>query len=72
VAFAWALFELANIAWPREYVVAPGAPWWQLYAVPLVLGSILGITTLHILINNNRQEDEKDDSKSIAADVKQV
>jgi hypothetical protein len=52
--------------------VAPGAPWWQLYAVPLVLGSILGITTLHILINNNRQEDEKDDSKSIAADVKQV
>jgi hypothetical protein len=50
------LFELANIAWPREYVVAPGAPWWQLYAVPLVLGSILGITTLHILINGKRSK----------------
>lgn len=59
VAFSWALFELVNIAWPREYVVAPGAPWWQLWAVPLVLGGILGVTTLHILINNNRQEQEK-------------
>ncbi|SCY61540.1 APC family permease [Nitrosospira sp. Nsp13] len=54
IAFAWALFELINVAWPREYVVAPGAPWWQIYAVPLVLGSILGITTLHILIKSRR------------------
>jgi amino acid transporter len=54
LAFVWALFELVNIAWPREYVVAPGAPWWQLYAVPLVMGSILGLTTLRILINDKR------------------
>ena len=72
VAFAWALFELANIAWPREYVVAAGAPWWQLYAVPLVLGSILGVTTLHILMNNNRKEHKKDDSKRITADMNQM
>jgi amino acid transporter len=62
VAFAWALFELANIAWPRDYVVAPGAPWWQLYAVPLVLGSILGVTTLHILINGRPSESKRPDS----------
>ena len=50
-AFLWSLFEFVNIAWPRAYAVAPDAPWWQLWAVPLVLGSILGVTTVHILIN---------------------
>ena len=50
-AFLWSLFEFVNIAWPRTYAVAPDAPWWQLWAVPLVLGSILGVTTLYIMIN---------------------
>jgi amino acid transporter len=50
-AFLWSLFEFVNIAWPRAYAVAPNAPWWQLWAVPLVLGSILGITTLYVIVN---------------------
>ncbi len=50
-AFLWALFEFVNIAWPRAYAVAPNAPWWQLWAVPLVLGSILGVTTLYIMVS---------------------
>lgn len=50
-AFLWSLFEFVNIAWPRAYAVAPDAPWWQLWAVPLVLGSILGITTLYIMVS---------------------
>ena len=49
-AFLWSLFEFVNIAWPRPYAVSPDAPWWQLWAVPLVLGSILGVTTLYLLI----------------------
>jgi len=48
-AFVWSAFELVNIAWPRPYAVSPDAPWWQLWAVPLVLGSILWMTTLHVL-----------------------
>jgi hypothetical protein len=28
--------------------------WWQLWAVPLVLGSILGFATLHVLIDKVR------------------
>lgn len=48
-AFVWSVFELVNIAWPRPYAVSPDAPWWQLWAVPLVLGSILGMTTLYVL-----------------------
>jgi amino acid transporter len=54
-AFLWSLFEFVNIAWPRVYAVSPDAPWWQLWAVPLVLGSILSVTTLYILINKIRQ-----------------
>ncbi len=49
LAFIWSLFELINIAWPRPYAISADAPWWQLWATPLVLGSILTITTLYIL-----------------------
>jgi amino acid transporter len=55
-AFLWSLFEFVNIAWPRAYAVSPDAPWWQLWAVPLVLGSILGITTLYVLIGKIRRD----------------
>ena len=54
-AFLWSLFEFVNIAWPRGYAVSPDAPWWQLWAVPLVLGSILGVTTLYVLITHVRR-----------------
>jgi len=53
VAFLWSVFEFVNIAWPRAYAVSPHAPWWQLWAVPLVLGSIVGVTTLYLLINKS-------------------
>jgi amino acid transporter len=54
-AFLWSLFEFVNISWPRAYAVSPNAPWWQLWAVPLVLGSILGVTTLYVLISHVRR-----------------
>ena len=55
IAFIWSVFEFVNIAWPRAYAVSPNAPWWQLWAVPLVLGSILCIATPYILIRNSRK-----------------
>jgi amino acid transporter len=54
-AFLWSVFEFSNIAWPRAYAVSPNAPWWQLWAVPLVLSSILGVTTLYVLIKKARR-----------------
>jgi amino acid transporter len=53
IAFLWSVFEFINIAWPREYIAPLNAPWWQLWAVPLVLGAILGATTLYILISRH-------------------
>lgn len=55
IAFLWSLFELVNIAWPRAYAISVNAPWWQLWAVPLALGSILGVTTLYLLFNKIRR-----------------
>lgn len=55
IAFHWSVFEFINIAWPRPYAVSPDAPWWQLWAVPLVLGSILSITSLYVLISALRK-----------------
>jgi len=54
IAFHWSLFELINIAWPRPYAISPDAPWWQLWAVPLVLGSILSLTTLYVVAGKVR------------------
>jgi amino acid transporter len=56
VAFLWSVFEFVNISWPRAYAAAPNAPWWQLWAIPLVLGTILGITGLHILMSRVRKK----------------
>ena len=64
LAFLWSVFEFVNIAWPRAYAVSPNAPWWQLWAVPLVLGSILGVTTLYVLINGHPYFADKKKSRA--------
>ena len=40
LAVAWLAFETVNIAWPRESLAPPGAPFYQVWAAPLVLGVI--------------------------------
>jgi amino acid transporter len=40
LAVGWLAFETVNIAWPRETIAPPGAPWYQVWAAALVLGVI--------------------------------
>ena len=40
LAVAWLSFETVNIAWPRASIAPPGAPWYQVWAAPLVLAAI--------------------------------
>jgi amino acid transporter len=40
LAVAWLGLETVNIAWPRESIAPPGAPWYQVWAAPLLLGVI--------------------------------
>ena len=37
LAVAWLAFETVNIAWPRSAIAPPGAPWYQVWAAPLLL-----------------------------------
>jgi hypothetical protein len=40
LAVVWLAFESVNIAWPRTSLAPPGAPFYQVWAAPLVLGVI--------------------------------
>lgn len=64
LAFVWSCLELVNISWPRSYVVSADASWWQLWAAPLVLGSVLGMTTLYILCGSGMRQVVKQSGNS--------
>ena len=40
LAVAWLAFETVNIAWPRGSIAPPDAPFYQVWAAPLVLTAI--------------------------------
>jgi amino acid transporter len=40
LAVGWLAFETVNIAWPRTSLAPPGAPFYQVWAAPLVLALI--------------------------------
>jgi amino acid transporter len=40
IAVTWLALETVNIAWPRTSLAPPAAPWYQIWAAPLVLGVI--------------------------------
>ena len=50
VAVAWLAFETVNIAWPRASLAPAGAPWYQIWAAPLVLAAIAGIGLAYLAI----------------------
>ena len=40
LAVAWLAFETVNIAWPRTSLAPPGAPFYQVWAAPMLLAAI--------------------------------
>ena len=49
LAVAWLGFETVNIAWPREALAPPGAPFYQVWAAPLVLAVIASTGLLYLV-----------------------
>ncbi len=39
-AVIWLAFETVNIAWPRSALAPPDAPWYQVWAAPMLIGVI--------------------------------
>ncbi|MEV6128953.1 amino acid permease [Streptomyces violaceusniger] len=53
IAVMWVCFETVNIAWPRPQLLAPNAPWYLEWAVPLI-GLGLTLTGVLYLARNPR------------------
>ena len=49
-AVAWLSFETVNIAWPRASLAPPGAPFYQVWAAPIVLALIVVVGLAYLLI----------------------
>jgi amino acid transporter len=50
VAVVWLTFESINIAWPRPVLAAPGAPFWQVWAIVLISGGLAVIGLVYVLL----------------------
>jgi amino acid transporter len=57
VAVGWLAFETVNIAWPRESLAPPDAPFYQVWAAPIVLAVIAVVGGAYLLVAQpqNRQ-----------------
>jgi hypothetical protein len=40
LAVAWLALETVNVAWPRASLAPLDAPWYQVWAAPMVVGAI--------------------------------
>jgi amino acid transporter len=50
LAVAWLAFETVNIAWPRKSLAPAGAPFYQVWAAPIVLAVIGTLGVLYLLV----------------------
>ncbi|MGW5126374.1 APC family permease [Streptomyces sp. NPDC004069] len=50
LAVLWLGFELINIAWPRSVLAPPGAPWWVVWAAPLVTAIALAVGLVYLAV----------------------
>lgn len=50
LAVAWLAFETVNIAWPRKSLAPLDAPFYQVWAAPLVLAAIAVIGVVYLLV----------------------
>jgi amino acid transporter len=50
IACVWLAFEAINIAWPREVLAPPGAPFYQVWAVVLISAVLLVVGIVYVLM----------------------
>jgi amino acid transporter len=58
-AVAWLTFETVNIAWPRESIAPPDAPFYQVWAAPLLLAAITVLGVAYLLLAHPRPEGDE-------------
>ena len=65
LAVLWLVFETINIAWPRTSLAPPGAPFYQVWAAPLVLVIIGATGVLYVLIARPQRRLEDQMAKDV-------
>ncbi|TDD96832.1 APC family permease [Actinomadura rubrisoli] len=50
LAVLWLGLQFINITWPRSVLAPPGAPWYQIWAAPLVTAGLLALGVLYLVI----------------------
>ena len=50
LAVGWLALEAVNVAWPREALAPPGAPFYQVWAAPILLG-LIGLVGAGLLVS---------------------
>jgi amino acid transporter len=68
LAVGWLAFETVNIAWPRSSIAPEGAPFYQVWAAPLVLAviAVTGIAYLLIARPHERLGSNEDRPHAVA------
>jgi amino acid transporter len=56
LAVGWLAFETVNIAWPRASLAPPGAPFYQVWAAPIVLTVIGAVGVGYLVIARPHEE----------------
>jgi amino acid transporter len=69
LAVGWLAFETVNIAWPRSSIAPAGAPFYQVWAAPLVLAviAVTGLAYLLIAKPHRRLGQTGDRPRAVAA-----
>jgi hypothetical protein len=49
LAVCWLVAETVNIAWPRKSIAPPEAPWYQVWAAPLLIGSVTVVGLAYLI-----------------------
>ena len=50
LAVLWLAFETVNITWPRASLAPVGAPWYQVWAAPMVVAAITVIGLIYLAV----------------------
>jgi hypothetical protein len=72
LAVAWLAFETVNIAWPRAALAPEGAPWYQIWAAPLVLAAIGAIGIAYVVVAKPQRRFHESEGTEVRARVDRV
>jgi amino acid transporter len=50
IAVVWLVFEAINVAWPREILAPPGAPWYVVWAVIVVFSGLAVLGLIYLAV----------------------